>query len=63
MNRVRVYTDYDRRYNREYFRLVRGLVLPPHPYNKQTCCADCLRVYNRNRMRRIRAEARGEISA
>lgn len=50
-----------RRYNREFFQQVRQVVLPAHPFNKQTCCRDCYREWNRDRMQRVRAEKRDEV--
>lgn len=39
---------------RDYMRVVRATVLAPHPYNKQTCCGECRRIYNRDEMRKLR---------
>lgn len=43
-------------YTREYFRQVRATVLPPHPFNKITCCAACRRDYNAKMMREYRGK-------
>lgn len=46
---------------RDYMRLVRATVFAPHPYNKQTCCLQCRRTYNRAFMQRARHPAVGQI--
>ena len=58
MKRVRVYTEYDRKYNRGYYRRVRLTILLPHDYINSIHCRDCNREYNRELMRDVRWAAK-----
>jgi hypothetical protein len=45
---------------RNYMRIVRATVFPPHSYSKQTCCLQCRRIYNRAFMQRARHPMAGQ---